>query len=259
MAMSPRGRKLVLTAHVTTSVGWLGAVAVFLALAVAGLTSRDTELVRAAYLVMGLTGWYVIVPLCFASLMTGVISSLGTTWGLLRYYWVVVKLLITGLSTVVLLVHMQPIGYIAAVAARPGLFRSDLHGLRVQLVVQSGAALLVLLVATALSVYKPQGRTRHGRRRQHGGRRLPVRRLLLGHWGARLCPDHPVIFLAEDVVVSNHAGLTARGRPGSGGWGDHQGTEVAGRGPPPRLVVGGRQRAHTTKVIILSPWPRSRT
>jgi len=166
MAMPPRVRKLALTAHVTTSVGWLGAVAVFLALAVAGLTSRDTELVRAAYLVMGLTGWFVIVPLCLASLVTGVLSSLGTTWGLLRYYWVVAKLLITALSTLVLLVHMQPIGHIADVAARTELSSADLHGLRVQLVVQSGAALVVLLVATVLSVYKPQGRTKYGQRKQ---------------------------------------------------------------------------------------------
>jgi hypothetical protein len=38
MAMTPRLRKFALTAHVTSSVGWLGAVAAFLALAVAGLT-----------------------------------------------------------------------------------------------------------------------------------------------------------------------------------------------------------------------------
>jgi len=34
--MTPRLRKFVLTAHVTLSVGWLGAVAGFLALAIAG-------------------------------------------------------------------------------------------------------------------------------------------------------------------------------------------------------------------------------
>ena len=59
-------RKLGLTAHVTTSIGWLGAVAAFLALAVAGLTGQDVPTVRGAYLAMGLTAWYVILPLCLA-------------------------------------------------------------------------------------------------------------------------------------------------------------------------------------------------
>ncbi len=165
MAMTPRQRKFALTAHVTASVGWLGAVAVFLALAIAGVTSKDAQTARSAYIVMELTGWYVIVPLCFASLLTGVISSLGTTWGLVRYYWVAAKLVITVLATLALLVHMPPISHIAQVAAGTTWSGGELQGLRTQLVIQSGAALLVLLAATALSVYKPQGRTRYGRRK----------------------------------------------------------------------------------------------
>lgn len=168
MPMTPRQRKFALTAHVTASVGWLGAVAAFLALAVAGLTSDDAQTVRSVYVAMGVTGWSVIVPLCFASLVTGVISSVGTTWGLLRYYWVAAKLTITVLATAALLIHMPPISHTARAAAGPGWSAGDLQGLRTQLVVQSGAALLVLLAATALSVYKPQGRTRFGRRASRG-------------------------------------------------------------------------------------------
>ena len=160
--MTPRLRKFALTAHVTSSVGWLGAVAAFLALAVAGLTSQDAQRVRAAYLAMELTGWSVIVPLSLASLFTGLVQSLGTPWGLFRHYWVLFKLLITVLATIVLLVHMQPITYVAGVAAETTLSRADLRGLRIQLVADAGAALLVLLVATTLSVYKPQGRTPYG-------------------------------------------------------------------------------------------------
>ena len=52
MTMTPRLRKFALTAHVTSSVGWLGAVAVSLAIAVAGLTSHDAQVVRAAYLML---------------------------------------------------------------------------------------------------------------------------------------------------------------------------------------------------------------
>jgi hypothetical protein len=172
MTMTPRLRKFALTAHVTSSVGWLGAVAVFLALAVAGLTSQDAQMVRAAYLTMELTAWFVIVPLNLASLLTGLVQSLGTTWGLFRHYWVLAKFLLTILATIVLLVHTQPISYIAGIAAKTTLSSADLRGLRIQLVADAGAALLVLLVNTTLSVYKPRGMTRYGRRKQHEQRKV---------------------------------------------------------------------------------------
>lgn len=168
--MTPRLRKLALTAHVTSSVGWLGVVAGFLALAVAGLISQDPQLVRAAYLAMELIARFVIVPLCLASLLTGLVLSLGTKWGLFRHYWILMKLLITILATIGLLVHMQPISYLAGVASETILSSSNLR-LQIQLVVAAGAALLVLLVATTLAVYKPRGITRYGWRKQHEQRK----------------------------------------------------------------------------------------
>jgi hypothetical protein len=172
MAMASRLRKFALTAHVTFSVGWLGAVAGFLVLAVVGLIGQDDQVVRAVYLVMDLIAWYVIVPLCLASVLTGLVSSLSTAWGLFRHYWVVLKILITIPSSLMLLVHMQPISYIAGVAAKAPLSIADLHELKIQLVVEAGAALLVLLVATALSLYKPKGMTRYGWRKQQEQRAL---------------------------------------------------------------------------------------
>ena len=164
--MAPYLRKLMLTAHVTSSVGWLGAVASFLALAVVGRTSQDAQIVRAAYLAMKLTAWFVIVPLSLASPLTGIVQSVSTTWGLFRHYWVLIKFLMTIPCTLVLLLHMQPIGYLARVAAETTLSAADLGGLRIRLVADAGVARLVLLVATTLSVYKPQGLTRYGARTQ---------------------------------------------------------------------------------------------
>lgn len=68
----------MLTTHVVSSVGWLGAVAAFLALAIVGLTSQDAQLVRGAYLAMGPIGWFVILPSAFASPLAGTVQSLGT-------------------------------------------------------------------------------------------------------------------------------------------------------------------------------------
>jgi hypothetical protein len=175
--MTPAVRKIALTAHVTSSVGWVGAVAGFIALAIAGVTSQDAQVARAAYLAMDVTTWSVIVPFCLASLLTGIVSSLGTEWGLFRHYWVLVKLLITIVATIALLVHTRPISYLAGVAAETTFSGADLGTLRIQLVVVSGAALVALLVANVLSVYKPRGVTPYGWRKQQK-QRLALQRPL---------------------------------------------------------------------------------
>jgi hypothetical protein len=164
--MTPDVRKLALTAHVVTSVGWLGAVMVFLALAVVGLSSADVRLVRGAYLAMGVAGWYVIVPLCLASLATGIVQSLASKWGLFRHYWVLIKLVLTVFATGLLLLHTSVIDQMSEIAASGALSATDHRGMRAQLVFDASAALAVLLVATILAVYKPRGMTRFGRRKQ---------------------------------------------------------------------------------------------
>ena len=172
MAMTSDLRKFALTAHVTSSVGLLGSIAAFLVLAVAGLTSEDAQIVRAAYLAMELIAWFVIIPLAFASLLTGLIQSLGTQWGLFRHYWVVMKLLLTIFATTVLLVQMKLIGYAARLAAETTLSRADLRAAGIQLVVHAAGGLMVLLVPVILSMYKPRGLTPHGARKQHEQRAL---------------------------------------------------------------------------------------
>lgn len=166
MTMTPGLRKLALTAHVTCSIGWIGALAAFLALAVVGLISPDAQLVRAAYLAMELIARFVIVPLAFASLLTGFVQSLGTTWGVFRHYWVLAKLLLTVLATIVLLVKMELVGYAARLAVETTLPRADLRATGLQLLVHAAGGLLVLLMPAVLSVFKPRGLTRYGRRKQ---------------------------------------------------------------------------------------------
>src|SRR5262252_7031501 len=165
MTMSPHLRRLALTGHVAVSVGWLGTVAAFLALAVGGLIGQQAQTVAAAYLAMELITRSVIVPLSLASLLTGLVSSLGTAWGLFRHYWVLAKLLLTILATILLLAHTQPISRVAGLAAERTLSTADLRKVRIQLAADAGAALLVLLVNTTLGVYKPRGMTQYGWRK----------------------------------------------------------------------------------------------
>lgn len=164
--MTPALRKLNLTAHVTSSVGWLGAVAAFLALSIAGLASREVEAVRSAYVAMNLIGLFVIVPLSLASLTTGLVQSLSTHWGLFRYYWVTVKFVLTTGATILLLLHQ----FTAVTGAARRVSNTALGALPEvgrlgpQLVGDAALAAVTLLVTTTLSVYKPWGRTRYGRR-----------------------------------------------------------------------------------------------
>ena len=163
MTMRPALRNLSLTAHVSASVGWLGAVIAFLALAIAGLVSDDAQVVRAVYLAAEPLTWFVLVPFALASLLTGIVQALGTRWGLFRHYWVVFKLLINVGATVVLLMYTQTVGFFAGLAAEPTTDLGELRG--PTFVLHSSAALVLLLAATVLAVYKPRGLTPYGRRR----------------------------------------------------------------------------------------------
>jgi hypothetical protein len=183
---------VVLTAHVVSSVGWLGAVLAYLALDVTAVTSNDVELVRSAYLTMELIVIAVIVPLALTSVLIGVLNSLGTSWGLFRHYWILVKFLITILATTVLLLQTPTISHLAdtAVAADPrGLPGTLAHSI---------GGLIVLLLATILSVFKPQGLTRYGwrkqqqqRRNQHPQRNVPAGDQPTRSWQEPTAGDRP--------------------------------------------------------------------
>jgi hypothetical protein len=159
MTLSAFWRKLVLLLHVTSSVGFLGAVAAFLALAIAGATA-DASGAIALYQAMQVVTWQVIVPLAFATLVIGVVQSLGTAWGLIRYYWVIVKLVLTVVAIAVLMLQTQTVDALAA-AARAGDF-TGMTGARFSMMLHGSGGMLVLLIATVLSVFKPRGLTSYG-------------------------------------------------------------------------------------------------
>lgn len=208
--MSPGLRRANLTLHVISSVGWLGAVVAFLVLSVTGVRSHTPETVRAVYVAMNVIGLLVIVPLSIASLLTGIVQGLGTPWGLFRYYWVVAKLALTIAATALLMLHQ----FIAVATAAekvmlpaPGSL-PDVGPLATQLVFDAGLAIVVLLVTTTLSVFKPWGRIRElvpmplatGGNIQVGPSQTPA--------GARVLILLVGLFLAG-VVVFHLAGGTA--------------------------------------------------
>lgn len=156
-------RKLLLSVHLTFSVGWIGAVVAYLGLGLGAATSSDTQTVRSAWTAMELVGWYVLVPLAVLSLSTGIVLALGTKWGLFRYYWVVISFVLTLVSTVVLILHMPAVSTTADVArVSSGTALEELGGD----LLHPGVGLVILLVVQALNLYKPPGMTRYGWRKQ---------------------------------------------------------------------------------------------
>jgi hypothetical protein len=170
MTMSPGVRKLALAAHLTCSVGWVGAVAGYLALDLSVATSHDPQLVRAAWIAMGLVVSWTIVPLALAAVLTGLLMSLGTKWGLFRHWWVLISFLLTIGATGVLLSETRVIGAMAAIAADPSTSTNQLLGLPNTLPHSIGG-LVVLLVVQVLNVYKPPGLTPYGWRKQQEERK----------------------------------------------------------------------------------------
>ena len=169
MKLSPWMRKAVLSAHLAVSVGWIGAVAAYLALDLGATTGTDAVTLRAAYLGMGLIAGPVIVPLAVASLVTGLVVSLGTQWGLVRHWWVLVSLALTVFATAVLLAETGTIAAYAAVAADPTATEAELRQLGSTLAHSVGGS-VVLLVVLVLNVYKPVGLTPYGWRKQRAER-----------------------------------------------------------------------------------------
>jgi hypothetical protein len=171
MTMTPSLRKFALTAHLTVSVGWIGAVIVYLVLVISAITRQDTQTLRAVWITLELTGWLAIVPLALASLLTGLVMSLGTKWGLFRHYWVLFSLALTIFAIVVLLPHMQTVSFFASRAAE--MDTTQVNELRNALsgeLLHAGVGLLVLLVIQVLNVHKPRGVTPYGWRKQQAER-----------------------------------------------------------------------------------------
>lgn len=152
-------RRLVLTVHLVAAVGWIGALLAYLALTFTARGGRDAADVRAAFIAMELTGRYALVPLAVTALVSGVVLSLATRWGLFRHYWTVIALVLTAVCTAVLVLNMRTVSARAELARQAddsalGRIEADL--------LHPGVGLALLTVIMVLNVYKPQGMTRYG-------------------------------------------------------------------------------------------------
>jgi len=207
-------RKFSLAVHVVFSIGWIGAVAAFLALSIAGLTSQNPESVRGAYTSMDLISRFIIIPMCFVSLATGIIEALGTPWGLFRYYWVVIKFALTLVATFLLLMHENVIARAArwvSGTARSQLFNPDFGPLKTELVQKSALAIVLLLGITTLGIFKPWGLTAYGKRKLQGRLAVPEQSARATALGVKVFYAAAALFIL--VILALHRmehGMTHR-------------------------------------------------
>lgn len=150
--LRPKPRRWVLLLHVLVSVAWVGAEVCLLVLAAVGLANgaRDPELARAVYRALALLAGWLYLPASLATLLSGLWLSLATRWGLVRHWWVLLKLA----ATVALVIG----GNLAVVPAIETLGPGGAFRFGAVSALSVGTFLLV--GSTVVSVLKPWGRVR---------------------------------------------------------------------------------------------------
>jgi hypothetical protein len=156
-------RRALLTLHIALSVGWLGASMVMLTLAIAARVSRSAGHARSAYWAMHLLADVLLIPLSLSVLLIGVLVAATAPWGLLRYRWVVVKLVATCAAVVLSLLALPAMTEIAYRAATEHAQAAE-RSAGTRLIIAGSVSVALYLSLVAISVLKPWGRTAHGRR-----------------------------------------------------------------------------------------------
>ncbi|MEU6080327.1 DUF2269 domain-containing protein [Streptomyces sp. NPDC047108] len=165
--LSRPARRALLVVHVSVSVGWLGLTTGLLALGVTAAVSGSAAAAEASYRSMQVFGDWLILPIALASLVSGLVLSLGTRWGLARHRWVVTKFWLTLAATAATAFSLRP-----AIddAARAVASAEPVGAAATDLVVAPSVATALYVFVTAISVLKPWGLTRRGRRAHDTGR-----------------------------------------------------------------------------------------
>lgn len=150
--LAPRTRKAVVVLHVIASVALLGQVWVNMVLALFAMATSDAGAARVAYTFLQLFVFSSAIPFTMLSLLTGVVLGVGSKWGVLRYRWVSAKLVLLVLTVLIGMTVQGPLLEQLVAAPSPGV--------RWAHAATTGLQLVLLVVATWLSVFKPGGRIR---------------------------------------------------------------------------------------------------
>jgi hypothetical protein len=140
-------RRAILTTHIIASVGLLGDTAAVLVVNIRAAATDDPAVAAASYDLLATFSAVFGIPLSFIALITGVLLGMSAKWGILRHGWVTAKLL--AIVSVIL---------VGSLVLGPGTeaMRSGAGGAEARLIAGSAYDVLVLTLATVLSVFKPR-------------------------------------------------------------------------------------------------------
>ena len=160
--LRPRTRKSILVVHIASAGAWIGIDVVMAVVIFTALLGDDATRALCYQALELFAGWPLVVAglVCLAS---GVVLGLGTAYGLVRYWWVVIKLVINIVFVALVPVALRP--EVLEMAEQGRRFAAGLPAtlavgdlIYPPIVSPSG-----LLVATILAVFKPWGLIRKRR------------------------------------------------------------------------------------------------
>jgi hypothetical protein len=171
--LSAGARKLTLTIHIITAIGWIGVDFVLFVFALTGMLSDDPTTLATCYRAIDMFAVVLLLPLGLLSLATGLLLGSGSKYGIFRYHWVLWKLILNTVLTTLVLVLLRPgVAEAADAVDGPTATLSDrLAQSQSNLIFPPTVSITALTFATVLAVYKPWGRTKYGRRRLEEERR----------------------------------------------------------------------------------------
>jgi hypothetical protein len=161
--LSPPARKPVMVLHVIAGISWMGVDIALLSLLITARTTNDPAMVVSGFNAIGIIVPVAVPPLSLLILFTGVLQGLGTPWGLVRYWWVVVKLILSLIMTVLVFVSLLPgvraMAVLSDTTISADALRASLGSLPTGLMFPPIVSFLMLGTAAILSIFKPWGRT----------------------------------------------------------------------------------------------------
>jgi hypothetical protein len=156
--------KAMLVTHIVSGGAWIGVDVIVAVLVLTGRFAGDLQVRSLAYQALAT---FVVWPTLASGLVclaTGVILGLATTWGLVRYWWVAVKLVLNLVLCSLILLVLQPGMDEVAAYGRNLLTGSPDPATVSQLFFPPAVSLTTLTLATVLAVFKPWGRIRRPER-----------------------------------------------------------------------------------------------
>ena len=161
--LGPRTRKGVLVVHIVSAGAWIGMDVVMGVLVFTVLGTNDDNVKALCYRALELFAVWPLLTTGLVCLASGVVLGLGTKWGLVRYWWVAIKLALNVLLTALVPVALRPQVTEAAEQGRRFAAGESASLAVGDLIFPPIVSPTLLLVAFVLAVFKPWGLIRKGR------------------------------------------------------------------------------------------------